>query len=56
MGVIYWGNMVDIYGGVMWGSNGGHMGKFYQGHMEVISWSYGSQMRVIGTSYGDHMG
>ena len=53
MGVIYWGNMVDIYGGGMWGSNGGHMGvicgsygshmgKFHQGHMEVISWSYGS--------------
>ena len=71
MGVIYWGDMVDIYGGFMWGSNRGHMGviwesyggsygyhmgKFYQGHMEVISWSYGSQMRVIGRSYGDHLG
>ena len=41
---------------VIWESYGGsygyHMGKFYQGHMEVISWSYGSQMRVIGRSYG----
>ena len=54
MGVIcgsYVGHMVS-YGG----SYGYHMGKFYQGHMEVISWSYGSQMRVIGRSYGGHMG
>ena len=40
----------------MWDLTPHHMGKFYQGHMEVISWSYGSQMRVIGRSYGGHMG
>ena len=63
IGVIWWIYMGVLCGGqigVIWESYGGsygyHMGKFYQGHMEVISWSYGSQMRVIGRSYGDHMG
>ena len=46
MGVIYWGDMVDIYGGFMWGSNGGHMGVIWE--------SYGSHMGVIWrVSYGE---
>ena len=51
MGVIYWGDMVDIYGGFMWGSNGGHIkiniwgsyGSHMEGPMGII---WGSSIRV----------
>ena len=50
MGVIYWGDIVDIYGGFMWGSNGGHMGVIcgsYGSHMEgLMGIIWGSSIRV----------
>ena len=50
MGVIYWGDMVDIYGGFMCGSIGGHMGVIwgsYGSHMEgPMGIIWGSSIRV----------